>query len=159
MQRSAGILLFRRNPHTQVYLVHPGGPYFMHKDDGFWSIPKGGVEVGETNLEAALRELEEETSVDLSSIPEEHFVELGEIKYASGKRIHVYAYEFNDEVPFKSITTWIEFPYKSGKKLEIPENDRGEWFSLIDAQKKLGINQKDLVQMIIDQVLERIENN
>jgi predicted NUDIX family NTP pyrophosphohydrolase len=153
MQRSAGILLFRKNPTIQVYLVHPGGPYFSHRDEGYWSIPKGGIEDGETNLEAALRELEEETSVNLTHIPEEKFIELGEIKYTSGKRIYTYAFEFESEVPFKSITTWIEFPYKSGKKLEIPENDRGEWFTLEEAYKKLGINQKDLVQMIKDQVL------
>jgi predicted NUDIX family NTP pyrophosphohydrolase len=153
MNRSAGILLFRRNPTLQVYLVHPGGPYFEKRDEGYWSIPKGGIEEGETELQAAIRELEEETSVNLSSIPADMFIDLGEIRYNSGKRIHIFAYEFEQEVPFKSITTWIEFPYKSGKKLEIPENDRGEWFSLDEAYKKLGINQKDIVEILKNQTV------
>lgn len=153
MNRSAGIVLFRKNPQLQLYLVHPGGPYFVRKDEGSWSIPKGGIETGESDLEAAIRELEEETSVNLKHISEESFINLGDIRYASGKKVHVFAYEFNEEVSFKSITYWIEFPYKSGKKIEIPENDRGEWFGIEEAQKKLGMTQKDITNLVEDQVM------
>ncbi len=157
MQHSAGILLFRLNPELQIYLVHPGGPYFVHKDNGFWSIPKGGVEASESNLEAAIRELQEETSLDLKDIPEKDFIDLGEIVYASRKKVYIYAYHYEKEIPFKSITNWIEYPYKSGKKIEIPENDRGGWFGLEEATLKLSLNQNGVVSKIRDEVLARLE--
>jgi len=40
-KRSAGILLFRRKPGLEVFLVHPGGPFWAKKDVGAWSITKG----------------------------------------------------------------------------------------------------------------------
>jgi len=51
---SAGVLMFRRRPGgVEVLLVHPGGPFFRHRDVGAWSIPKGEVMPGEDLLDAA----------------------------------------------------------------------------------------------------------
>ncbi len=146
MARSAGVLLFKRINNTlQVFLVHPGGPFFAKRDQGSWSIPKGGIESGESDLEAGMRELWEETSIDLTGTAEANFLDLGNIKYASGKLIHFFAFEFSEDFDFKSINTTIEFPYKSGKMLQIPENDRGEWFSIQDALLKLNAAQAGIL--------------
>jgi len=57
---SAGLLLYRRgNDGFEVFLVHPGGPFWAHKDEGVWSIPKGEFEPGEDPLAAAHREFTE----------------------------------------------------------------------------------------------------
>ncbi|RYZ13532.1 MAG: NUDIX domain-containing protein [Sphingobacteriales bacterium] len=59
MKRS--ILLFRKKPTIEFLLVHPGGPFFVKKDTGAWTIPKGEYEPGEEALHAAIREFREET--------------------------------------------------------------------------------------------------
>src|SRR3954465_15859216 len=63
-KRSAGLILFRRRMgQLEVLLVHPGGPYFVKKDAGAWSMPKGEYTAGEDPQAVALREFEEETGV------------------------------------------------------------------------------------------------
>jgi ADP-ribose pyrophosphatase YjhB (NUDIX family) len=58
---SAGILAYRRGPHgLEVLLVHPGGPFWRHRDDGAWSIPKGEIDQAEDPEQAARREFTEE---------------------------------------------------------------------------------------------------
>ena len=64
---SAGILLFRVRDHAvEVFLVHPGGPYWARKDDGAWSIPKGETEDGADLLATARTEFHEETGSHLA---------------------------------------------------------------------------------------------
>jgi 8-oxo-dGTP pyrophosphatase MutT (NUDIX family) len=64
-QVSAGILLYRRTGNgTEIFLVHPGGPYWARKDEGAWSVPKGLVDAGEDELACARREFNEETGFD-----------------------------------------------------------------------------------------------
>ncbi len=151
MVKSAGVLLFRtKNKELEVFLVHPGGPFFAKRDNGIWSIPKGGIEEGESDLDAGKRELWEETSLHLEDEPETKFLDLGTIKYSSGKQLHFFAFEYNDEIDFKSITTFIEFPYKSGTKIEIPENDQGGWFTIQEALVKLNKTQATVLPRLLD---------
>jgi predicted NUDIX family NTP pyrophosphohydrolase len=132
---SAGLLMFRRcDAEIQVFLVHPGGPFWKKKDHGAWSIPKGEYEKGEDPLDAAKREFEEETGIK----PEGEFIALDQVKQPSGKIIAAWAFE-GDCSPkeLRSNTFSMEWPPKSGHNQEFPEVDRADWFTLDDARKRI----------------------
>ena len=143
MKQSAGILLYKKvNRQLNVFLVHPGGPFWKNKDLGAWSIPKGEFTEGEDALDAAIREFEEETSVRIGG----DFIELGTVKLKSGKVIYAWALENDiDASIIKSNEFEIEWPPKSGKKIKIPEIDRGEWFNIPTALKKINPAQQELI--------------
>src|SRR5687767_1924655 len=90
---SAGLLMYRRSARAgiEVYLAHPGGPFFKNKDEGAWSIPKGEIPEGEEPLAAALREFKEETGLHLEGWSK--FRDLGSIKQKGGKTVHAWAVE------------------------------------------------------------------
>jgi len=130
MDHSAGLLMYRWRPaySTQVLLVHPGGPYWQHRDKGWWSIPKGKVEDGEEILGAAMREFEEELGFTPSVVAPKF---LGTHQQSKTKKVSVFAFEGEWEVSrLKSNTCEIEYPAGSGKMLTIPEIDRASWFKL-----------------------------
>ena len=139
MKTSAGILLYKPGKNgPEVFLVHPGGPYWQHKDAGAWSVPKGEAEEHEDLLEVAKREFREETGVLLQG----SFYALGSIRQKSGKTVHVWAIKGDiDPRQVKSNTCTVEWPYKSGKHITIPEVDRGEWFALPVARQKINAGQ------------------
>jgi predicted NUDIX family NTP pyrophosphohydrolase len=131
-KRAAGLLMYRwRNDDVEVFLVHPGGPFWAKKDQGSWTPPKGEYEADEEPLVAARREFQEETGF----IARGDCAELGSIKQKSGKTVIAWAFEGDcDPAQLKSNTCEVEWPPKSGKWLEIPEVDRGSWFSLAEAR-------------------------
>ena len=133
---SAGILLFRRRAGKgEVFLVHPGGPFWKNKDLGAWSIPKGEYERGEEPLAAARREFEEETGNRPGAAEP---IPLGEIKQAGGKIVTAWAMEGDlDAQAICSNTFSMEWPPKSGRLQEFPEADRGAWFPLAQAREKI----------------------
>jgi predicted NUDIX family NTP pyrophosphohydrolase len=135
MRKSAGILLYRKkSSQPEFFLVHPGGPFWKNKDIGAWSIPKGEFEEGEDPLKAAQREFEEETGVSISG----KFIELKPVKQKSGKIIYTWGVEGDiDPSILKSNTFTLEWPPKSGKYIEIPEVDKGGWFSYDTAKEKI----------------------
>jgi predicted NUDIX family NTP pyrophosphohydrolase len=150
-KKTAGILLFRLNPDLEVFLVHPGGPFFANKDKGFWSIPKGEFE-SEEPLEAAKREFMEETGTMLSG----PFVELSPIKQKSGKMVYAWAMEGDfDESQLKCNTFSIEWPPRSGKRREFPEVDKGGWFTLREAKEKMMEAQSPFLLQLQDLINER----
>ena len=145
-KQSAGILLYRTINNTlEVFLVHPGGPYFKNKDDGSWSIPKGEFLNDEEALTAAKREFEEETGQPIDG----KFIELGTIQQKNGKVVHAWAVEgdINHETIFSN-TCEIEWPPRTGKKLTIPEIDRAAWFSPATAKQKINPAQAELVDRL-----------
>jgi len=132
---SAGILLYRKNNgRLEVFLVHPGGPFWKNKDIGAWSIPKGEYEIGEDPRSAARREFEEETG---HALPKGELVPLSEIKQPSGKIVSAWAIEGNCSVDIRSNTFSLEWPPKSGKTEEFPEVDRAGWFEIAEARTRL----------------------
>lgn len=143
-KQSAGILLYRKpSALLEVFLVHPGGPYYIRKDLGVWSIPKGEFEPDEEPLQAAKREFEEETG----QVVDGNFIPLNTIKYKNGKLIHAWALEGNvDPEKLVSNTFKMEYPYKSGKWIDVQEVDRGEWFDIATAKTKLIPAQVALVE-------------
>jgi predicted NUDIX family NTP pyrophosphohydrolase len=135
-QRSAGILLYRRNSDgLEVLLVHPGGPFFARRDAGAWSIPKGLYEDGEEPLACARREFAEELG---SPCPDGPAHELGEIRQRNGKRVTAFAVEGDlDAEAITSNTFTLEWPPRSGRIQEFPEVDRAGWFTLDAARDRL----------------------
>ena len=126
--QSAGVLMFRqRGGMLEVFLVHPGGPFWAHKDDGAWSIPKGEINSDENPLAAAKRELAEETGVTVDG----DFLELKPVRQKSGKIVHAWAVRGDADPAGITSNT---FTYKGR---EYPEVDRAAWFSLAEARRKL----------------------
>lgn len=137
---SAGLLMYRtRVNRVQVFLGHPGGPYFAHKDHGYWGIPKGLLNDGEEPLAAAQREFEEETGVK----PEGDFVELGTVVQQSGKLVHAWAFEkdWDESAGINSNLIPVEWPPGTGRVVEIPEVDRAFYFNLAEAREKIAPSQ------------------
>ena len=144
MKLSAGLLLYRFHQSTfQVFLVHPGGPFWAKKDIGSWSIPKGEIEKDEDPLVAAIRECQEETGI----IAEGNFIELTPVKQKSGKLVYAWAIEADiDPAGITSNTFEMEWPPRSGIKKSFPEIDRAEWFSAKDAELKIIEGQLPLIR-------------
>jgi predicted NUDIX family NTP pyrophosphohydrolase len=141
-----------RNSVLEVFLVHPGGPFWAAKDEGAWSIPKGLIEPDEDNFAAAKREFEEETSIPSS----EPFLGLGEIRQKSGKHIFAWAFEHSGDAPaIKSNSFSMEWPPRSGLKKDFPEIDRGEFFALPEARRKINQSQAEFLDRLETEVSQR----
>jgi predicted NUDIX family NTP pyrophosphohydrolase len=151
-KHSAGILMYRfREDSLEVFLVHPGGPFWAKKDEGVWSIPKGEFNIdNEDSLEAAKREFEEETGFAL----EGDFISLDTLKQSGMKIVHAWAIEGDcDAAKIKSNTFSMEWPPRSGKQQEFPEVDRAGWFDIETAKIKLLKGQR----AFIDKLLEKLK--
>lgn len=142
-KESAGLVMFRVcGDVLQVFLAHPGGPFWQNKDAGAWSIPKGEIEANEDMLATAIREFQEEIGIT----PLEPFFPLGSITQKSGKTVHAWAFQGDcDSSKVRSNTVEIEWPPRSGKKLLIPEIDRAEFFELPEALKRVNPAQAELL--------------
>ncbi len=155
-KQSAGLLLFRRSdaglaaPGLEVFLVHPGGPFWAKKDLGAWTIPKGEYLDDEMPLAAALREFEEETGFgDIGSLPKSAFIELGSIRQNGGKIVTAWAVEFEVDAS-KVISNFceIDWPPRSGRRMSIPEVDRAAWFDLPEARKRMFAAQQPFLDRL-----------
>lgn len=146
-KKSAGILMFRRRHGIlEVFLVHPGGPFWAKKDRGAWSVPKGEYEVDENSFEAARREFREETGWE----PSGEFISLTPRRQPSGKTVTVWAVEGEcDASAIRSNTFSLEWPPKSGKHREFPEVDRAGWFSIAEAGEKIVKGQAGFLQELV----------
>ncbi|WP_348266475.1 NUDIX domain-containing protein [Edaphobacter sp. DSM 109919] len=130
----------------EVFLVHPGGPIWARKDKGAWTIPKGEYGPDENPLAAARREFEEETGFVATG----EFADLGTVQQKSGKVVTVWAFEGDcDPLQLTSNTCQIEWPPRSGHQLEIPEIDRGRWFSIEEARKYIREEQQPLLDKLV----------
>lgn len=138
--------MFRcRDSMLEVFLVHPGGPFWKNKDVGAWSIPKGEYGEDEDALTAAKREFQEETGFEARG----EFLPLGEIAQPSGKLIKAWAVE-GDCSPerISSNTFSMEWPPKSGRQQQFPEVDRAGWFSLSEARKRIVRGQAAFLERV-----------
>lgn len=149
-KQSAGILLYRlAGDELQVFLVHPGGPFFKNKDDGSWSIPKGEFAEDEDSLDAGRREFLEETGQTIDG----DFIRLTPIQQKGGKTVYAWAVE--GDIDHESIVSnlfEIEWPPRSGRKQTFPEIDRAGWFDLETAKKKINTAQVDIVNELQSKV-------
>ena len=143
-KQSAGILLYRKlNTEIEVFLVHPGGPFYKNKDDGVWSIPKGEFLDDEDVLKAAKREFLEETGQSVDG----NFIKLKPVKLKSGKTVHAWAVEGDiDHEIIVSNFFEMEWPPRSGKMASFAEVDRAAWFEPAVAKVKVNPAQIALIE-------------
>jgi predicted NUDIX family NTP pyrophosphohydrolase len=144
---SAGMLLFRR-PATglELFLAHPGGPFWRQRDDGAWTLPKGVVGAGEALLDAARREFREETGIE----PREPFLPLGSVRQKAGKTVHAWAWEGDaDPARVTSNTMRTEWPRGSGTWISFPEVDRCAWYDPDTARRKINAAQAEFIDRLV----------
>ena len=142
---SAGLLVYRRREQLEVFLVHPGGPFWAKKDLGAWSLPKGEFVEGEDPLEAAKREFQEETGFSISG----EFRVLNPLTQPSKKVIYAWAIEADcDPDRIKSNSFSMEWPPKSGQMQQFPEVDRAAWFSVSEARKRILAGQVAFIDQL-----------
>lgn len=144
--QSAGILLYRRDPDgLRVLLAHPGGPFWHARDAGAWTIPKGGIETGETPDAAARREFEEELGAPATGALQP----LGRLRQRGGKWVEAFALEGDfDQSRLYSSTFRMEWPPRSGRFSQFPEIDRADWFELDAARGKILESQQPLLDRL-----------
>ena len=141
---SAGLLMYRiHDGKMQVLLTHPGGPFFKNKDEDSWTIPKGEIESAEDMLEAAKREFEEETGFK----PNGPFSALTPVRQKGGKIVHAWAFKGDcDPAKIVSNTFTMEWPPKSGQRMEFPEIDKADFFDVAAASRKIKAAQMALIE-------------
>jgi predicted NUDIX family NTP pyrophosphohydrolase len=144
---SAGILLWRRAERgVEVFLVHPGGPFWRNKDEGAWSIPKGLIDADEDPLVAAKREFTEETGGTASG----KTIALGDFKQPGGKIVTAFGVEGDlDLADFRSTSFTMEWPPRSRRQAEFPEADRAEWFAIEEARVKILKGQTAMLDALL----------
>ena len=146
-QVSAGILLYRwRGGSLEVLLVHPGGPFWRGKDDGAWMIPKGGIDPGETALEAAVREFEEELGSPPMGVP----TALCTVRQKGGKWVEAFALEGDfDPATLASNSFTLEYPPRSGAYRDFPEVDDARWFAIDEARRTILPSQRPILDALL----------
>lgn len=146
---SAGLLVYRdKNGQVEVFLVHPGGPFWAKKDLKAWSIPKGEIKDDATKLAEANREFSEETG---QPPPGGAAHALGSIKQIGGKTVFAWAIKGDpDETNIKSNSFEVEWPPKSGHRQSFPEVDKAGWFNLTTAASKMHTGQEQLLSRLAE---------
>jgi predicted NUDIX family NTP pyrophosphohydrolase len=144
---SAGLVLYRQRPHgPEVLLVHPGGPFWAHRDAGAWSIPKGEIDPGEDPRSAALRETTEELGY---APPDPRFQALVPIRQRGGKVVLAWAVEAEwDPSGLASNSFEVEWPRRSGRLQRFAEVDRAQWFDLVEARRRILPAQQPLLDQL-----------
>jgi predicted NUDIX family NTP pyrophosphohydrolase len=147
-KRSAGLMMYRRTKgEVEVFLIHPGGPYWVKRGKGTWAIPKGEYDQNEDPLAAAKREFQEETGF----VPAGEFLDLGSIRQKSGKIVEAWAFEGDcDPADLVSNRCEVVWPPRSGRMIEIPEADEGRWFRLGDAREYIRKDQEELLDRLLE---------
>lgn len=148
---SAGLLMYRRcETGLEVFLVHPGGPYFQNKDEGFWGVPKGLLKEEEDELGAAIREFEEETGIR----PEGKYLPLGEVVQRSGKRVHAWAFagDWDPADGIESNEILVEWPPRSGQQIRVPEVDEAAFYPVAVAREKISKRQIPFIDRLEEHV-------
>jgi predicted NUDIX family NTP pyrophosphohydrolase len=152
-KKSAGLLLYRfLKNQLQVFLIHPGGPFFRNKDAGSWSIPKGEFMADEAPVDAAKREFLEETGLKIDG----NFIPLAPILQKGGKTVYAWAVECDvDHEKIVSNHFELEWPPKSGKTQTFPEVDKAAWFDIDTARIKINQAQIDLINELESKIIAK----
>jgi predicted NUDIX family NTP pyrophosphohydrolase len=151
--KSAGILFYRiQDQIPEFLLVHPGGPFWVKKDTGAWSLPKGEFTGSEEPLQAAIREVHEELGVSVSG----DFIPLTPLKQKNGKVIYAWALEYViDPAAIRSNTVELNWPPGSGSKNQFPEVDKADWFTIDEARQKINPGQFGFIKELSEKIPAR----
>jgi predicted NUDIX family NTP pyrophosphohydrolase len=134
-----------RSGLLEVFLAHPGGPFWARKDAGAWGIPKGEIEESEDALVAAQREFLEE----IGSVVAGPFVAMTPVRLRGGKWVRAWAAKGDlDPAALQSNLFEMEWPPGSGRMQSFPEIDRGAWFGLDEARVKISAGQLPLLEQL-----------
>lgn len=155
---SAGLLMYRiTGGEVEVFIAHPGGPWFPNRDYDVWTIPKGELEHGEDLLAAAIREFEEEVGIK----PTGPYTELGSIRQKGGKTVHAWAFagDYDTDQPIQSNLVQIEWPPGSGNWADWPEIDRAGFFTLAAARERLKISQHPLLDRLTGSLVGKLASH
>jgi predicted NUDIX family NTP pyrophosphohydrolase len=154
MPTSAGLLLYRHTPGgPEVLIGHMGGPFWSHKEDHAWSIPKGEYGPDEDPQDAAVREFTEELG---SAPPAGEMLDLGEARQRTGKLVRAWAREGDfDATGAVSNDFEMEWPPRSGRMQAFPEIDRAGWFAIDTARTKLVPAQEVFLDRLVELVTGR----
>jgi predicted NUDIX family NTP pyrophosphohydrolase len=144
---SVGLLMFRRaSGSLEVLLGHPGGPFWVKRHEGAWTMPKGGRDPGEEPLAAAIREFREETGFE----PAGPYLDLGEVTQRAGKVVRAWAFEGDcDPAALVSLPVPIEWPPRSGRIVHVPELDRVQFFGIDEARRMVNPAQVALLDRLL----------
>lgn len=145
---SAGLLMFRiNNNQPELFLAHPGGPYFFKKDEGHWSIPKGEPEIEEEILVTAIREFKEETGITAVG----NFIPLGSIIQKGGKEVYCWAFQGDLPPNYVHECNFFEdeWPPDSGRFVEFPEIDKVSFFTIEEAKVKIKSAQIPFINRLL----------
>lgn len=152
-KQSAGVVLYRRKEGAvEVFLVHPGGPFWAGKDEHAWSIPKGEFDEGEDPGDAARREFAEETGREVTG----ELAPLAPVRQSSGKVVHPFAVEGDcdaDSITSNAFT--LEWPPRSGEMKSFPEVDRAGWFTVEEALRLVHKGQRAIIDELVEMVKGR----
>lgn len=148
--RSAGVLLYRHGADgLDVLLILPGGPFWRRRGEGAWQIPKGAIEPGEEPIDAAIREVHEELGVRLDAPPSW----LCTVRQAAGKRVDAFAAERDWDVEtLVSNQITIEWPPRSGRKIQVPEVGEARWFPIAEAESAMLASQRPILAALLELV-------
>ena len=154
-RKSAGILIYRKlGEKIEVFLVHPGGPFWKGKEEKAWGIPKGEIKDGENELLCALRETREETGIVIKE--DREFIDLGEIVRRDGRPVHAWAVEEKkgDWSGLLICKSWVtlEYPAKSGKKIQFTEVDKAGFFGIEKAMKMVHTGQDEFLKRLREKI-------
>ena len=120
---SCGVVIL--NPQGEVLLCHA-------TDTSHWDVPKGQGEPGEEPVEAALRELVEETGIVLDAV---RLKDLGRFVYRRDKDLHLFAVRVtNEEVTLEACVCESYFPRRRDGVM-IPEMDAYRWVKPMDVDQ------------------------
>lgn len=133
---SAGILLFREAPEKSFLLVRSGRR---------WDVPKGHIERGETEQQAALRELREETGI----LPEQVRLDPA-FRFQTGLKFKA-AY-LGGQFVDKTYIVFVGYVGDIGE-IALTEHDHYQWF----AWNPPHHIQKFLIDPLLEQVSRHFE--
>lgn len=142
MRKSAGVIIVLNN--EKILLAHPSNSRWENS----YSFPKGGIEKDETKLDAAIRELREETSVvvnvdQIKNIDEPIIVDYNDKKGEIYKRLYLYLVYINDlsEIGLDDIIIPTE-------RLQIEEVDWAGFLTKEEAKSKIFYRCSHLLDII-----------
>lgn len=130
----------------EIFLCHPGGPYFVNKEYGCWTLPKGESDAEEDLFNCAKREFFEETGI----VPvKRKYIFLGAIKERNGKVVHIWAFKKNFQGKVVSNNFHLIWPPNGTVEMEFPEIDDGRYFNVQEARVRIFPSQVYFIDQLM----------